>query len=119
MSIRTIVDDLSFAADRDPDRVAVIAQGREVGYGELERLATGFAAGLAELGVRRGDRVAVLLPNDVQATVAIEGTWRAGAALAALNPTTKIGPQVVEAFTILGQGKQEAEASALKALERV
>ena len=38
---------------------------------------------------------------------------------AALNPTTKVGPQVVEAFTILGQGKQEAEANALKALRRV
>jgi peptide/nickel transport system ATP-binding protein len=38
---------------------------------------------------------------------------------AALNPTTKVGPQVVEAFTILGQGKQEAEANALKALHRV
>ena len=38
---------------------------------------------------------------------------------AALNPTTKVGPQVVEAFTVLGQGKREAEASALKALERV
>jgi peptide/nickel transport system ATP-binding protein len=38
---------------------------------------------------------------------------------AALNPTTKIGPQVVEAFTVLGQGRQQAEASALKALKRV
>jgi peptide/nickel transport system ATP-binding protein len=38
---------------------------------------------------------------------------------AALNPTTKIGPQVVEAFSVLGQGKQEAEANALKALKRV
>jgi len=38
---------------------------------------------------------------------------------AALNPTTKIGPQVVEAFTILGQSKDEAEASALQALKRV
>jgi peptide/nickel transport system ATP-binding protein len=38
---------------------------------------------------------------------------------AALNPTTKIGPQVVEAFTILGQRKDEAEANALKAMRRV
>jgi peptide/nickel transport system ATP-binding protein len=38
---------------------------------------------------------------------------------AALNPTTKVGPQVVEAFTVLGQGRREAEANALKALERV
>jgi peptide/nickel transport system ATP-binding protein len=38
---------------------------------------------------------------------------------AALNPTTKVGPQVVEAFTILGQSQQQAEESALKALKRV
>jgi peptide/nickel transport system ATP-binding protein len=38
---------------------------------------------------------------------------------AALNPTTKVGPQVAEAFAILGQGRQEAEASAIKALQRV
>jgi len=38
---------------------------------------------------------------------------------AALNPTTKVGPQVAEAFTILGQTKRDAEASAIKALQRV
>ena len=38
---------------------------------------------------------------------------------AALNPTTKVGPQVVEAFTVLGQSQKQAEASALKALQRV
>ena len=37
----------------------MIAGEREVSYGELDQLAGGFAAGLAELGVRRGDRVAV------------------------------------------------------------
>ena len=38
---------------------------------------------------------------------------------AALNPSTKIGPQVVEAFSVLGQGKEEARDNALKALRRV
>src|SRR5204863_40513 len=38
---------------------------------------------------------------------------------AALNPTTKIGPQVVEAFTILGESRPVAEAHALEALDRV
>ncbi|HEY7151651.1 MAG TPA: AMP-binding protein [Solirubrobacterales bacterium] len=89
MSVRTIADDLSSAAERAPDHVALIAQDREVSYGELDRLAGGFAAGLAELGVARGDRVAMLLPNDVPAAVSIQGTWRAGAGLAALNPTIK------------------------------
>jgi peptide/nickel transport system ATP-binding protein len=38
---------------------------------------------------------------------------------AALNPSTKIGPQVIEAFTVLGQNRQEARANALRALQRV
>ena len=38
---------------------------------------------------------------------------------AALNPTSKVGPQVIEAFTVLGQRQKEAEASALAALRRV
>ena len=38
---------------------------------------------------------------------------------AALNPTTKVGPQVAEAFSVLGQDRKQAEESALKALKRV
>jgi peptide/nickel transport system ATP-binding protein len=38
---------------------------------------------------------------------------------AALNPTTKAGPQVAEAYTVLGQSGKDAEASAMKALRRV
>jgi peptide/nickel transport system ATP-binding protein len=38
---------------------------------------------------------------------------------AALNPSTKIGPQVAEAFTVLGQTAREAKVSAIRALERV
>src|SRR6188508_1313638 len=38
---------------------------------------------------------------------------------AALNPSTKIGPQVAEAFTVLGQNSKQARESAMRALERV
>ncbi len=38
---------------------------------------------------------------------------------AALNPSTKIGPQVAEAFTVLGQSAKDANDSAMRALERV
>ena len=37
----------------------------------------------------------------------------------AMNPTLRVGRQLIESFTLLGQGKQEAEASALEALRRV
>ena len=42
-----------------------------------------------ELGVERGDRVAVVLPNGVEAAIAIYGILRAGAAFSPLNPTIK------------------------------
>jgi peptide/nickel transport system ATP-binding protein len=38
---------------------------------------------------------------------------------AALNPTTKVGPQVIEAFTVLGQSQADARVSALASLHRV
>ena len=38
---------------------------------------------------------------------------------AALNPSTKVGPQVIEAFTVLGQNGEQARDSALAALKRV
>src|SRR6188472_194742 len=38
---------------------------------------------------------------------------------AALNPTTKVGPQVAEAYSVLGQNSKQARASALAAMRRV
>ena len=50
-------------ARRQPDKPAVLFYGRATTYGELDRLSDRFAAMLARLGARKGDRVAVFLPN--------------------------------------------------------
>jgi amino acid adenylation domain-containing protein len=89
MSIRPLGEDLRAAAVRDPDRVALVSAGRRVTYGELDRLIDGAANGLRELGVDRGDRVAIVLPNGIEAAIAIYGVLRAGAAFSPLNPTIK------------------------------
>jgi long-chain acyl-CoA synthetase len=89
MSARPLGDDLRAAAVRDPDRVALVSAERALSYGELDHLVDGLAAGLSELGVGRGDRVAIVLPNEVQAAIAIYGVLRAGAAFSPLNPTIK------------------------------
>jgi long-chain acyl-CoA synthetase len=86
---RTFAEDLRAAAARDPEREAIVARERRVTYGELDRLSGGLAAGLRAAGVQRGDRVAVVLPNGVEAAVAIYGILRAGAAFSPLNPTIK------------------------------
>lgn len=86
---RTIGEDLRGAAGADPDAVAVITAEGELSYGELDNAADRVAGGLLRLGLQRGDRVAVLLPNGLDAVAAIYGTLRAGAALLPLNPSVK------------------------------
>ena len=85
----TLDADLRAAAAAHGDRTAVVAGERRLTYAELDRLAGGLAAGLRDLGVRRGDRVAVVLRNGAEAAVAIYGILRAGAAFVPLNPTAK------------------------------
>jgi long-chain acyl-CoA synthetase len=123
VSIRTIAEDLSFTAARDPDRTAVIASDRELSYGEFDRLAGGFASGLRELGVRRGDRVVIVLPNGIEAAVAFEGTLRAGAALSPLSPTIKRDRlryvlDDVEPAALVCDTEREEMAEAAEALAR-
>jgi long-chain acyl-CoA synthetase len=55
-------------------------------YAELDGLADRFAAGLQSLGVRKGDRVALLLPNCPQFVIAFFGALRAGAVIVPCNP---------------------------------
>jgi long-chain acyl-CoA synthetase len=89
LSARTLGEDLQEAAARDPDRPAVVARERTLSYGELDRLANAFSARLRGLGVERGDRVALVLPNAAEAAVALYGVLRAGAAFSPINPTIK------------------------------
>jgi amino acid adenylation domain-containing protein len=86
---RTFAEDLRVAAARDPGKRAVATRDRTVTYAELDHLADVLAGRLRAAGVERGDRVAVLLPNGVEAAVAIYGVLRAGAAFSPLNPTIK------------------------------
>ncbi|MDP9244755.1 MAG: AMP-binding protein, partial [Chloroflexota bacterium] len=89
MTPGTLDGDLRASAAAHPERTAVVCGGRRLSYAQLDRSVAGFAAGLQELGVRRGDRVAVVLRNSVEAAIAIYGTMRAGAAFVPLNPTAK------------------------------
>lgn len=81
--------DLRASAIRHPDKDAIVARERTLTYRELDEAADRVARGLAHLGVRRGDRVAIVLPNGAEAAMAIYGVLRAGAAFSPLNPTIK------------------------------
>jgi long-chain acyl-CoA synthetase len=83
---RTLLDDVAEAAAERPEAPALLFKGRTVSHGELERLSDAFAAALAGLGVVKGDRVALLLPNCPQFLICELGAWKAGAILCPLNP---------------------------------
>ncbi|MFP3796582.1 AMP-binding protein [Paraburkholderia sp. SIMBA_027] len=76
-------------ARRAPQRPAVHFYGRTLSYGELNRLSDRCAALLASLGVQRGDRVAVFMPNCPQMHVAFYGILKLGAVHAPVSPLSK------------------------------
>ena len=73
-------------ARRHPAAVATIFFGAERTYSSLYRDVRAFAAGLQRLGVRKGDRVAIMLPNCPQFLIAFWGALEAGAVVVPTNP---------------------------------
>lgn len=77
---------LDQAADGWPDAVATIFFGAKLTWAQLRRQADRFATALRQLGVQKGDRVAIALPNLPQTVIAYFGALRAGAVVAFFNP---------------------------------
>jgi long-chain acyl-CoA synthetase len=83
---RTLVDYLSDAAREHPRAPALLFKGSTTTFDELERQSDAFASALLAIGVGRGDRVALLLPNCPQFLIAQQAAWKIGAIVAPLNP---------------------------------
>lgn len=79
---------LDDAAERHPEAVALVFLGAETTYGELRRQVDAFAGALAGLGVGRGDRVALVLPDCPQLVVSCFAALRLGAVVAPHDPLT-------------------------------
>ena len=83
----TLLEMFSRSAQRFSRRPALYFFGKTLSYHECHSLIERFACGLAALGIRKGDRVALCLPNCPQAVIAYFGILRAGAIVVACNPT--------------------------------
>lgn len=77
---------LEDAAESFPDATATIFFNKKRTYKSISDDAWRFANGLRKLGVKKGDRVAILLPNTPQFIVAFYGALRAGAIVVPCNP---------------------------------
>jgi long-chain acyl-CoA synthetase len=77
---------LTQTASSFPDHAALQFYGRTITYRELDRLANQYARALTGLGIKKGDRVAIMLPNVPQMVIAYYGTLRTGAIAVPTNP---------------------------------
>ncbi|HHS97098.1 MAG TPA: long-chain fatty acid--CoA ligase, partial [Chloroflexi bacterium] len=77
---------LEEAARKHPDHTATIFKGGKLTYRELNDLTDRMAAALADMGVKKGDRVALLLVNCPQFLISYFGAMKAGAIVVACNP---------------------------------
>ncbi|MDE8653560.1 class I adenylate-forming enzyme family protein [Novosphingobium album (ex Liu et al. 2023)] len=98
---RTMWQMLSDTARRYPDNLALVGgddagQISRITYAELVRRATGLSAGLARIGVRRGDRVVLWMTNSIEWAISAFAVMRLGAALVPVN--TFLKPEEVKYF---------------------
>ena len=82
----TLEQALTRTAQRFPNVIALDMMGKRISYRELEALVNRFAAVLSDLGVAKGDRVAMILPNMPQMIIATYAAWRIGAVVVMNNP---------------------------------
>ncbi|HRE14131.1 MAG TPA: AMP-binding protein [Usitatibacteraceae bacterium] len=83
----SVVHLMEGAMRRYADKVAFRSFGRALTYGELDRLSGAFCAWLQHrAGVKKGDRVAVMMPNLLAFPIACLGILRAGAVQVNVNP---------------------------------
>jgi long-chain acyl-CoA synthetase len=82
----SILDIFEQSCKQFRERTAYINFDRELSYGELDRLSRDFAAWLQSRGMRKGDRIALMMPNILQYPVALFGAMRAGMVIVNTNP---------------------------------
>ncbi|MGV7928633.1 MAG: long-chain fatty acid--CoA ligase [Spirochaetota bacterium] len=82
----TVSDALRKTAAEYPDKTALIFLDAKITYKKLNDMVNSFATALIDMGVKPGDKVAMLLPNMPQIVAASYGAWRAGAVVVMNNP---------------------------------
>lgn len=81
-----VQDYLTKAYRKFPKKIAIHFMGRELSYEELYQSSMKFANYLQKLGIQKGDRVSIMLPNCPQAVISFYGILYAGGVVVMTNP---------------------------------
>ncbi|QED48853.1 AMP-binding protein [Cytobacillus dafuensis] len=81
-----VQDYLRMAAKENPNRISIHFMGKEFTYQHIYESSIKLAGYLQELGIKKGDRVAIMLPNIPQAVISYYGILMAGGIVVQTNP---------------------------------
>ena len=84
--LRTLKELIERTCAAHADRVAYIQMGAQLTYRRLDELSQAFAGWLQQNGFKKGDRIAIMLPNTLQYPIALFGALRAGLVVVNTNP---------------------------------
>ena len=95
-----LVDYLDKGASLGADAPCLTMDGKDLSYGEVQRLSYRIARGLADSGVAPGEKVAILSGNDPVAFACVFGISRAGAVWCPINPRNEAAENqfILDAF---------------------
>ncbi|NVL92160.1 MAG: AMP-binding protein, partial [Desulfobacterales bacterium] len=85
----TTLDDFRTSAARRPNAPALYYFDHEISYGEIDRLSDSLAAAFYDLGLRKADRIILVLQNVPQFLISVYAAWKLGAIVVPLNPMYK------------------------------
>ena len=77
---------LEESAQKYPDRACTIFKGAVITFKEMNEITDSIGAALVDMGVKKGDRVGIFMPNTPQFVMAYYGILKAGGAVVATNP---------------------------------
>ena len=88
---KTLKDELTFTrfdkmSERYPDKTAVLYLGERLSFSQLQNLSERFAGALADLGVKKGDKVMVYISNCFQWIISFLGIQKIGAVIVPVSP---------------------------------
>ena len=82
----SIIDIFEQSIEKYSANISYINMGKSITFAELDQLSRDFSAYLQHLGLKKGDAVAIMMPNLIQYPVALFGILRAGMTVVNVNP---------------------------------
>jgi long-chain acyl-CoA synthetase len=121
---KTLLDLISETTSQRPNHKALLFKGSSMSYAQLEQLSNDFANALIKLGVKKMDRVALVLPNTPQLILTMLGTWKAGGIAVPMNALyteheLEFGIKECEAKTVVVMTRYYSKIKAIQARAKI